>query len=49
MQPNTVNSALGVLAGERELRISIETEDILMIVVGIFVAMLCALLVAKHL
>ena len=46
---NTVNNALGVLAGEKELRISIEQEDILMIVVGIFLAMLAALVVAKRL
>ena len=47
MQP--VNNALGVLSGERELRVSMETRDIVMLSAGVFIAMLLALLVAKNL
>ena len=47
MQP--VNNALGVLSGERELRIGIEQRDIVMLSAGVFVAMLLALLIAKNL
>jgi|GEM_PF-3308771 len=44
-----VTNTLGVLSGDRELRIGIETRDILMLSAGVFVAMLAALLIAKHL
>ena len=40
---------LGVLSGEKELRISIEKEDIAMLTVGVFVAMLLALIIVKNL
>lgn len=46
---NTVNNALGVLSGDRELRISIERSDILLLSAGVFVAMLLALVTAKAL
>lgn len=47
MQP--VNNALGVLSGDRELRVGMEPRDIVMLSAGVFVAMLLALLVAKNL
>lgn len=47
MQP--VNNALGVLSGDRELRVGMEPRDIAMLSAGVFVAMLLALLVAKNL
>lgn len=43
-----VGNALGVLSGDRELRIGIETKDIIMLSIGVFVAMLLALLISKH-
>ena len=46
---NTVNSALGVLSGDKELRISIERSDIALLSAGVFVAMLLALIIAKAL
>lgn len=47
MNPGT--NPLGVLSGEAELRISIEPRDIALMAVGVFVAMLLALIIAKHL
>lgn len=47
MQP--VNNALGVLSGDRELRIGMEPRDIAMLSAGVFVAMLLALILSKHL
>lgn len=44
-----MNNALGVLSGDQALRIGIEAEDIAVLCFGVFVAMLAALLVAKHL
>ncbi len=44
-----VTNTLGVLSGERELRIGMETRDIVLLSAGVFVAMLAALLIAKHL
>lgn len=43
------SNPLGVLSGEKELRIGIETRDIIALSVGVFVAMLLALLIAKQL
>lgn len=47
MQP--VNNALGVLSGDRELRVGMEPRDIAMLSAGVFVAMLLALIIAKNL
>lgn len=47
MEP--VGNALGVLSGEKDLRISIETDDIVKLSVGVFLAFLLALVIAKHL
>lgn len=44
-----MENPLGVLTGEKDLRISIDRDDIIMLSVGVFVAMLAALLIAKHL
>ncbi len=45
---NPVSNTLGVLSGEKELRISIESEDILKLTVGVFIAMLLALIITKY-
>lgn len=45
---NNTSNAFGVLSGEKELRIGIEPRDIALLSVGVFVAMLLALLIAKH-
>jgi hypothetical protein len=42
------NHTLGVLSGTEELRISIEPKDIAMLAVGVFAAMLLALLIVKY-
>jgi hypothetical protein len=47
MQP--VGNALSVLSGDKELRIGIETKDIAMLSAGVFLAMLLALVITKHL
>lgn len=47
MQP--VNQALGVLSGQETLRIGFDAQDIAYLCVGVFLAMLAALVVAKHL
>ncbi len=47
MTPGT--NPLGVLSGQEELRISIEAKDIAMLSAGVFLAMLLALLISKHL
>lgn len=46
---NPSGNPLGVLTGDRELRIGIETRDIVALSAGVFVAMLLALLIAKQL
>jgi hypothetical protein len=43
-----VQGALGVLSGDKELRIGIEHKDIALLSLGVFVAMLLALLIAKN-
>lgn len=47
MNPNS--NPLGVLSGEAELRIAMEPRDIALLSLGVFLAMLFALLLAKHL
>lgn len=47
MNPNA--NPLGVLSGEAELRISMEPRDIALLSVGVFLAMLFALILAKYL
>ena len=47
MEP--VGNALGVLSGSKELRIGIEPRDIAMLSGGVFLAMLLALVIVKHL
>ena len=44
-----MDNPLGILTGEKDLRISIERNDIILLSVGVFVAMLAALLIAKNL
>ena len=44
-----MENPLGILTGEKDLRISIERNDIILLSVGVFVAMLAALLIAKNL
>lgn len=46
---NPVSNTLGVLSGDKELRISIEQDDIIKLSVGVFIAMLLALLITKYL
>lgn len=43
------NNPLAVLSGEKELQIGFALEDIAKLTVGVFVAMLLALLISKHL
>lgn len=42
-------NALGVLSGTEELRIGIDTKNIVLLSAGVFLAMLLALIIAKHL
>lgn len=42
-------NALGVLSGTEELRIALDPKDIAMLAVAVFLAMLLALIIAKHL
>lgn len=44
-----VNGALGVLSGEKELRVGIELRAIAYISAGVFIAMLLALILAHQL
>ena len=46
---NDAGGALSVLSGQKELRIGIETRDIVGLSLGVFLAMLLALAIAKHL
>lgn len=39
---------LGVLSGETELQIGFAMEDIAKLSLGVFIAMLLALIIAKH-
>jgi hypothetical protein len=44
-----MENALGVLSGKEQLRIGLEKLDILLLSSGVFVAMLLALILSKHL
>lgn len=46
---NQAGNALSVLTGERELRVGMEPTDIVKLSLGVFVAMLLALIIAKQL
>lgn len=46
---NPTANPLGVLSGEAELRIAMEPRDIALVSVGVFLAVLLALIIARHL
>lgn len=45
---NELGNPLAVLSGEKELQIGFALEDIAKLTIGVFLAMLAALLIAKH-
>lgn len=44
-----MENALGILSGNEQLQISLDQQDIALLSLGVFVAMLAAMLIAKNL